>query len=356
MHLFRHYSALAVVVVSATIVTVNNVQSQRNQTLLPYEIEAQLPAKSAFNQSQPENLAFSYANPDVIAETDESDEKAIENELEERKLQEQELVNNNTSAFSYMSGHSLIATAHAMDRDPDDGNGIEIYTVVEGDTLSLIATKHDITVNTILWANNIDNVDAISPGDEIFILPIAGLEHIVAHGENIEEIAKVYEADVEKIIAFNELPANGDVEKGMEIIIPGGQKEIPAQESPTLFAEREWVGGGTKTVEKRHNKPNYFPRGYCTWYVAQHKYIPWGGNAGTWIYNAKAMGYKTGSKPKVGSIVVTTESPYYGHVAIVTKVADGKIWVNEMNYVGWNIESKGRQLSIDNRQIKGYIY
>jgi len=89
--------------------------------------------------------------------------------------------------------------------------------------------------------------------------------------------------------------------------------------------------------------------------VAQKRYVPWSGNAGTWLYKAKALGYRTGRAPAVGAIVVTTENRYYGHVAIVEKVSGGNITVSEMNYIGW-AKTDRRVLSATSRVIKGYIY
>jgi surface antigen len=89
--------------------------------------------------------------------------------------------------------------------------------------------------------------------------------------------------------------------------------------------------------------------------VASKRFVPWGGNAGTWLYNAKAQGYSTGKKPVAGSIVVTTENRYYGHVALVEKVSGGSITVSEMNYAGWGKMTR-RTLSANSRVIKGYIY
>ncbi len=252
-------------------------------------------------------------------------------------------------------------------REPEEDGGVKMYTVKEGDTVSAIATKHNITINTILWANDIDNVDSIMPGDVLFILPVAGLNHVVKSGDTIETIASKYKADKDKIIAFNDLPANGAVEVGEEIIIPGGQGESSYWDSQdsgaSALEKRQYANssGGTPEVsgwKDLTGKPgtgHRFPYGYCTWYVAQKRYVPWSGNAGTWLYKAKSMGYKTGKTPKVGSIVVTTEDRYYGHVAFVEKVSGNTITVSEMNYVGWAKTSR-RTLSANSRVIKGYIY
>lgn len=260
-----------------------------------------------------------------------------------------------------ISARSFISTAHALEKEPETDDGVKLHEVKEGDTIGSIAHQYGITINTLYWANNIEDIDQIMPGDTLFILPIAGLKHIVKENESLDTIANSYSVETSQIIAFNELPANGRIEKGQEIIIPGAEKDIPMPEpepvlpSTNLFAPRQYTGTSGKNVENRHGKTNTFPYGYCTWYVAQQKYIPWRGNAGAWLYNAKASGYSTGSKPKVGAIVVTTDSAYYGHVALVTNVHDNSITVKEMNYDAWGVVNT-RTIEIKDRRIRGYIY
>ena len=182
-------------------------------------------------------------------------------------------------------------------------------------------------------------------------------------GETIDEIAKEYEAEKDKIISFNELPADGEIKEDQEITIPGGVKEIPEPvQDDSLIARRNYAtpsGGspdvsGFKKLDGKAGSGHSFPYGYCTWYVAQKRYVPWGGNAGTWLYNAKARGYKTGKEPKKGAILVTSES-WWGHVAVVEKVKGNTITVSEMNYKGWG-KTSTRTISTSNRVIKGYIY
>lgn len=96
-----------------------------------------------------------------------------------------------------------------------------------------------------------------------------------------------------------------------------------------------------------------FYAGQCTRYVASQKTIPWGGNAGEWLNNAKAEGYETSTAPKAGAILVTNESST-GHVAIVEEVKGDKMIVSEMNYAGWGKVTK-REIPLDSSKIKGYI-
>jgi surface antigen len=101
---------------------------------------------------------------------------------------------------------------------------------------------------------------------------------------------------------------------------------------------------------------NHFPGGYCTWYVASRRDIPWFGNAIDWWQNAQPYGYAEGSQPQVGSIMVTRESVVYGHVAYVESVnKDGSWTISEMNFVGWNVKSL-RTIRPGQVPLVGFIY
>lgn len=264
-----------------------------------------------------------------------------------------------------IKGQAISANFGTPLKDPEENGGVKIYEVKPGDTVSAIAAANRITINTILWANDLDNVNSIMPGDKIFILPVAGLSYTVKRGDDIESISKKYKAEKDKIIAFNDLPADGQLTEGEEIIIPGGEKEIPQQNqgaTGTGVERRQYATstGGTPTVsgfrklEGKAGTGHKFPYGYCTWYVAQKRYVPWGGNAGTWLYKAKSAGYQTGKTPRPGSIMVSSES-WWGHVAIVESVSGSSFTISEMNYKGWAKTNK-RTMSTSNRVIKGFIY
>jgi surface antigen len=261
-------------------------------------------------------------------------------------------------------GQALEAGTSPVKRDPEEDGGVTIYEVKDGDTVGAIAMKHNISVNTILWANELDNVNSIMPGDKIFILPASGVNYTVKSGDKIEDIAKKFKADADKIIAFNEIPANGKLDEGQSIFIPDGELETqrtqetsPTTGSGPVIAQRQYQSfeSSGKTLSGPAGKGHSFPYGYCTWYVASRKYVPWGGNAGTWLYHAKAAGYATGKTPRAGSIMVSSES-WWGHVAIVEKVnGNGTFTVSEMNYAGFAKRST-RTISSSSRAIKGFIY
>src|SRR3989344_8605730 len=78
-------------------------------------------------------------------------------------------------------------------------NQISQYTVQEGDTVSFIASDFGVSINTIIWANNLKNIDSIRPGDELTIPPINGVIHTVKKGDTLGSIAKKYGAQEQEI-------------------------------------------------------------------------------------------------------------------------------------------------------------
>lgn len=101
-------------------------------------------------------------------------------------------------------------------------HGIITYRVKEGDTLGRIAANFGISLNTLIWANNLKANSVIKPGQELVVLPVSGVLHIVKKGDTISSIAKQYKAEVASIIAFNNLDEKKELIIGQEIIVPNG--------------------------------------------------------------------------------------------------------------------------------------
>ena len=100
---------------------------------------------------------------------------------------------------------------------------ISIYTVRGGDNLSQIAKMFGVSVNTIIWANDLKRSDLIKTGQVLVILPVSGLKYSVKKGDTIAKIAKKFKGDADEIIQFNDLPTSGLLKVGQTIIIPNGE-------------------------------------------------------------------------------------------------------------------------------------
>jgi len=105
-------------------------------------------------------------------------------------------------------------------------NAITEYIVEPGDSLSSIASKFDISLNTILAANRLSSRSVIKPGQKLIILPITGVIYNVRKGDTLSEIAKSYKGKTSEIIAVNNLSNEGDIFIGDILIIPNGKVPV----------------------------------------------------------------------------------------------------------------------------------
>ncbi len=97
------------------------------------------------------------------------------------------------------------------------------YTVESNDTVSSIANRFGVSINTILWENKLSSRSLIKPGDQLKILPISGISHVVKKGETLDSIAKKYKIDAEEIRKFNNLPDASFISISQNLVIPGGK-------------------------------------------------------------------------------------------------------------------------------------
>ncbi len=118
---------------------------------------------------------------------------------------------------------------------------ISIYVVQKGDNLSQIAEMFGVSVNTIIWANNLNRGDLITEGQTLVILPVSGISYKVKNGDTITSIAKKWKGDADEIIRFNDLTPGQSLAVGITIIIPNGETAIPAS---TVSGSRYRGGSG----------------------------------------------------------------------------------------------------------------
>jgi murein DD-endopeptidase MepM/ murein hydrolase activator NlpD len=113
------------------------------------------------------------------------------------------------------------------------------YVVKEGETLSAIAQKFNVSIDTISWANNIKSVKNIKAGQRLKIPPVTGVVHTVKRGETVYSIAKKYQIDPQGIIdyPFNVF-ANDEtfaLSVGQQLIVPNGIMSQPSSPPATQY-------------------------------------------------------------------------------------------------------------------------
>lgn len=238
---------------------------------------------------------------------------------------------------------------------------ITTVEVKAGDSVQSLAQQHNISEDTIRWANNLRS-DALTPGTKLTILPITGVLYTVQANDTADSLAATYQTSAEQLTAFNDLEING-LKPGAQIIIPNGVKPAArstarsASGSGSRSASFSW--GGSNVVFAG----NRYAYGYCTYYAFNKRAAagrPIGsnwGNATTWASLARASGFAVDKSPRAGDVFQTSGGwGGYGHVGYVEAVnANGSILVSEMNYAGWNRISS-RTISADQVGMFNYIH
>jgi surface antigen/LysM repeat protein len=258
----------------------------------------------------------------------------------------------------------------------------KIYITQPGDTLKAIAAANGISVDSIKWSNGLTG-DSIAPGWNLIIPPVDGVAIIADSNTTLPDLAVKYNPQrynpdktardaaaaqlLDVIISYNGLDSAEDINAGDFIVIPGGvvaappaPKIVPKPKSKTAPVPDNSMNDVTSIGSGYDGVNHFFPKGYCTYYVASQMKITFGGNAKNWLANAAASGYVTGKEPAPHSAVVFTGSQRtikkYGHVAYVESVNDdGTITISEMNYDHFNRIDQ-RILSVNDPSIRGYIY
>ncbi len=123
-------------------------------------------------------------------------------------------------------------------------NQISLYVVRSGDTLSQVAKMYGVSVNTIVWANNLKS-QTLSEGQTLVILPVSGVLYTIKKGDTLKSIAKKYSSDVNEIMQFNDIASDSDLVIGQTVTIPDAEID-----TPVLPAHKVVIPSGNQPTEK----------------------------------------------------------------------------------------------------------
>ena len=96
----------------------------------------------------------------------------------------------------------------------------QTYTLQRGDRLSVVATKANVTLGTIISFNNIKNVKRVGVGTTLVVPNADGVLYTVAKGDSLSGIARSNKVTYEQILEANQL-ASPVVTPGQKIFLPG---------------------------------------------------------------------------------------------------------------------------------------
>lgn len=223
------------------------------------------------------------------------------------------------------------------------------YEVQSGDSVSTIAEEFEISVSTILWANDLSAYSIIRPGQKLDILPVSGLQHNVKKGETLSSIAIKYDIDEEDILEANRLGAGDVLGIGQELVLPGARKITYTQTQPKTYtgfsALKDIVTSPTsKTAGNKMAWPTDGAR-ITQYYSWRHHGLDIGNKTGTPIYSSDAgtielAGWGTGYGNQIVVDHGGGKKTRYAHlskfyVKVGDKVSKGQV-IAAMGSTGWS--------------------
>jgi murein DD-endopeptidase MepM/ murein hydrolase activator NlpD len=124
------------------------------------------------------------------------------------------------------------------------------YKVKSGDTISSIAGRYGISVETIVWANKLASAKSrIRAGQILKILPTTGVAHQVKRGETVYSIAKKYGVSAQAIVDWPYNTFTNDetfaLAVGQTLMVPDGVMPKAAPVAPPRYIPQAPPGGGT---------------------------------------------------------------------------------------------------------------
>jgi murein DD-endopeptidase MepM/ murein hydrolase activator NlpD len=232
---------------------------------------------------------------------------------------------------------------------------ISVYVVREGDTLSGIAAMFDVSVNTIVWGNDLKRNAPLKIGQTLTILPVTGVRYTVKKGDTLASIAKALHGDSEEIIAFNGLESEV-LAAGDQIIVPNGEIPAPAVSPRTSRA----VAGGTSSSASQ--SAGYFMRplvggvrtqgvhGYNGVDIAAPVGTPFLASAAGEVIVARSSGWNGGYGQYIVVRHANGTQTLYAHASqIIVGVGQRVVQGQVIGYVGSTGRSTGAHLHFEIR-------
>ncbi len=217
-----------------------------------------------------------------------------------------------------------------------------------GDTLSEIANMFNVSINTVIWANDLSSARDVHPGDTLIILPVSGIKHTIVKRDSLKSLAKRYRSSVKEIAAYNGIDASATLTIGSVVIIPGGEiltqtrKRVRRTFRGTrILVNEPYLGGSGRARNGYFVDP--LPGGRITQGIHGWNAVDIGARRGTPIYAAAS-----------GRVIITRNNGRwnggYGNYVVITHKNGIQTLYSHMTY---SVVSPGQLVTAG--QIIGHV-
>jgi murein DD-endopeptidase MepM/ murein hydrolase activator NlpD len=154
----------------------------------------------------------------------------------------------NISERNFETDDDLLTSASDKGEPENKEIKIHTYTVESGDTLSSIASAHNLKVSTIAESNKLSLGSILNVGQVLVFPSIDGILHEIRSGETIWDISVLNNVEVDRIAEVNNLDAPDKLQLGQKLIIPDVDKlrfAVASTSTPVVSARSTISRGGS---------------------------------------------------------------------------------------------------------------
>ena len=232
---------------------------------------------------------------------------------------------------------AAIAQDTKTDLSSEDDRGLyySVYQVSSGDTVGDIADKFDITIDSVVSFNNIQNTRTLHPGQLLKIPNMAGVLYTARSGDTVDSVADGYGISPKGIIEVNNLMKT-DLSAGKVVFLPDAR--LPSMKLREINGDLfVWpVRGYISSRFGWRNDPFTGARTY-------HTGLDIATGFGTPIVAAmEGRVVETGYSSSFGNYILISHhsgwQSFYGHLSAI-RVKEGQ-WVNIGQRIG-NVGNSG---------------
>ncbi len=260
--------------------------------------------------------------------------------------------------------NNTLTADSGFDFGSEDGTEtISLYVVKAGDTPASVAALFNISINTILSANDLKKDTKLTPGTTLVILPMSGVSYVVKKGDTIEGIAKQWNSNVGDILFFNGISGNNELIAGETIIIRGAEINTPKEtkiiKAPVKTKKERLFGTKGPALSGFFIRPIIGGRqsqnlhGYNGIDIAAPKGTPIMASADGTVIKVVASGYGGGYGKHVVVAHTGGVQTLYAHMNTVATTTGSTVRQGEIiGYVGSTGRSTGNHLHFEVRGAK----
>ena len=182
-----------------------------------------------------------YTNTEIDFDRSDVDESSI---IESYDLDDPEA--ENVPIFESVDSYISVNTILDSKRNLSWTSEVLSYEVKAWDSIPSIAEKFWVSVNTILWANNMESSRSLVVWEKIRVPSATWYLYKIKRGDVIDNIAKEYNVSVEAIERQNWIK-DGYIIAWKEILLPWASKKVPVVEKPKVIVQTNYKTNSKNT-------------------------------------------------------------------------------------------------------------